>query len=157
MELERRISGFDRTEQILVPRQRQIRVVSSLQQELHAANGDRFVDLPEQLLEAEHVSVRRPDRPIERAEVALRDADVRVVHVAIDDVRHHALGVLARPHLVGELPEKRRRRVPVQRERILAAQTLAGANGGREAGNFVRHHQKKLNEAVAGTTPASTA
>ena len=86
VQLEVGIALLDRAEQIFVPRQRQIGIVAALQQQLHAADGDRFVDLPEQLVEAEDVALGRSDRPIERAEVALRDADVRVVDVAIDDV-----------------------------------------------------------------------
>ena len=50
--------------------------------------------LPE-LLALEHVALGVADGPIERAEAAARRADVRVVDVAIDDVRDDALGVLA--------------------------------------------------------------
>ncbi len=105
MELERRIAFLDRPEQVLVPSQRQIRVVSPLQQELHAADGDGLVDLSEDFLEAEHVAFGRAHRPVERAEVALRDAHVRVVHVAIDDVGDDGLRVLALPHEVGQLAD----------------------------------------------------
>ena len=65
VQLERRDSAaLIGAEQILVPRQRQIGIVAALQQQLHAADGDRLVDLPEQLLEAEHVAVAaiRPAR-----------------------------------------------------------------------------------------------
>ena len=71
VQLERRIALLDRAEEIFVPRQRQVGVVPSLQQQLHAADRDRLVDLPEQLVEAEHVAFGGADRPIERAEVAL--------------------------------------------------------------------------------------
>ena len=87
---------LDRAEQILVPRERQIGIVAALQQQLDAADGDRLVDLSEQLVESEHVAFGRSDGPIERAEVALRDADVRVVDVAVDDVGDDAFGMLAR-------------------------------------------------------------
>ena len=64
VQLERRIARLDRAEQILVPRQRQIGIVAALQQELNAADRDRLVDLPEDLVEAEHVSLgsSRPAR-----------------------------------------------------------------------------------------------
>ena len=114
VQLELRIALLDRAEQILVPRQRQIGIVAALQQQLDAADGDRLVDLPEQLVEAEHVALRRSDRPIERAEVAPRDADVRVVDVAVDDVGDDAVGMLARADAVGEPAEQRRRRVAIQ-------------------------------------------
>ena len=99
---ERRIARLHRPEQILVPLQRQVRVVAALQQQLPAAERDRLVDLPEDLVEPEHVAVGRADRAVERAEVAPRDADVRVVDVAIDDVGDDALGMLAGADAVGE-------------------------------------------------------
>ncbi len=86
VQLERRIALLHRAEQILVPLERQVGIVAALQQQLHAAERDRLVDLPEDLLEAEDVAFGRADRPVERAEVAARDADVRVVDVAVDDV-----------------------------------------------------------------------
>ena len=98
---------LDGAKEILVPLERQIRIVPTLQQQLNAAERDRLVDLAEDLLEAEHVSFGRPDRPIERAEVAARDADVRVVDVAIDDVGDESVGMLAGADLVGELSEQR--------------------------------------------------
>ena len=121
------IALLDRAEQILVPRQRQVGIVAALQQQLHAADGDRFVDLPEQLVEPEHVALGRSDRPVERAEVALRDADVRVVDVAVDDVGDDALGMLAGADAVGEPAEQRRRRVPIQLERFGGADASAAA------------------------------
>ena len=102
VQLEVGIALLDRAEQILVPRQRQVGIVTTLEQELHAADGDRFVDLPEHLVEPEHVPFRRSDGPIERAEVAPGDADVRVVDVAVDDVGDDALGMLAGADAVGQ-------------------------------------------------------
>ena len=101
MQPERRIPLLYRAEQILVPLDGQIRVVPALQQQLSPAERNRLVDLPENLSETENVSVRRADGPIERAEVAACDADVRVVDVAIDDVGDDALGMLAGANFVG--------------------------------------------------------
>ena len=115
---ERRIALLDGAEQILVPLDRQVGIVAALQQQLPAAERDRLVDLAEDLLEAEDVAFGRSDRPVERAEVAARDADVRVVDVAVDDVGDDAVRVLARAHAVGQLAEQRRRRVEVQLERL---------------------------------------
>ena len=125
---ERRIPFLDGAEQILVPLERQVRVVAALQQQLPAAERDRLVDLAEDLLEAEHVPFGRPDGPVERAEVAARDADVRVVDVAIDDVGDDPVGVLPRADLVGELPEERRRRVEIQLERLGSIEPAAAAD-----------------------------
>ena len=100
MQLERRVALLDRAEQILVPRERQVGIVAALQQQLDAADRDGLVDLAEQFVESEDVAFRRSDRTIERAEVALRDADVRVVDVAIDDVADDALGMLPLAHRI---------------------------------------------------------
>ena len=102
VQLEIRIALLDRAEQILVPLQRQVGIMTTLQQELRAADGQRFVDLPEHLVESEHVPVWRSDGPIKRAEVAPGDADVRVIDVAVDDVGDDALGMLAGANPVGE-------------------------------------------------------
>ena len=124
VELERRIALLDRAEQILVPRQRQVGIVAALQQQLDAADGDRLVDLPEQLVEAEDVAFGRSDGPVERAEVALRDADVRVVDVAVDDVGDDAVGMLAGTDAIGEPSEQRRRRAAIELERLVRADAL---------------------------------
>ena len=98
--------------------QRQIRIVAALQQQLPAAERDRLVDLAEDLVEAEDVAFGRSDRPVERAEVAARNADVRVVDVAVDDVGDDPVGMLACADAVGETAKQRRRRVQVELERL---------------------------------------
>ena len=108
MQLERRIPLLDRPEQIFIPGQRQIRVVAALEQELNAADRDRLVDLSKQLVEPEHVAVRRSDRPVECTEVAPGDADVRVVDVPIDDVGDEGVGVLAGANRIGQGAQDRR-------------------------------------------------
>ena len=64
VQLERRIALLHRAEEILVPLDRQVGVVAALQQQLHAADGDRLVDLAEDLVEAEDVAFAcaRPGR-----------------------------------------------------------------------------------------------
>ena len=118
VQAERRIARFHRLEQIDVPLHRQIRVVAALEQQLAAAERDGLVDLPEDLLEPEHVALTGTDRPIERAEVAPRHADVRVVDVAVDDVGDDAPGMLAGADVVGKAAEQRGRRLRVQLQRF---------------------------------------
>ena len=118
VQLEIRIALLDGAEQIFVPGERQIGVVPALQQQLHAADFDRLVDLPEDLVEAEDVAFARADVAIERAEVALRDADVRVVDVAIDDVGDGAVRMLAQADTVGQ-PAKHVRRARADTARAL--------------------------------------
>ena len=108
------IPRLHRAEQILVPLEREIRVVAALQQQLVPADGNRLVDLPEDLLEAEHVAFAVADWPVERAEVAARDADVRVVDVAVDDVGDDAIRMLAGADAVSERTQQMRRRVAIQ-------------------------------------------
>ena len=119
VQLERGIPAFDGTKQIFVPRERQVRVVPALHQQLHAADRDRFIDLAEQLVEAEDVAFRRSDGPIERAEVAPGHADVRVVDVAIDDVGDDPVRMFPRAQAVGKLSEQRCRRAAIQLERLV--------------------------------------
>src|SRR5258708_411058 len=114
MQLEGRIPCLDRPEQILVPRERQIRVVPTLEQQLNSPYRNRLVDLPEQLVEAEHITVRRPPRPVEREKGARGDADVRVVDVAIDDARTAPARMLARADAVRQPPRERCGSSPVQ-------------------------------------------
>ncbi len=113
-----RVARLHRSEQVLVPLDRQVGIVPALQQQLAAAERDGLVDLAEDFVEPEHVPFRRSDRTVERAEVAARDADVRVVDVAIDDVGDDAIGMTARTDFVGQRAEKRRRRLRVQLERL---------------------------------------
>src|SRR5207245_7629094 len=56
--------------------------------------------------------VLRP--PIERAELTVGDAHVRVVDVPVDDVGDHVLGVQAPPRPVGEVPQLEQGRALVQ-------------------------------------------
>src|SRR6187401_2242297 len=95
VQLEVRIACLDRAEQIFVPGQRQIGIMTSLQQQLNAAYLDRLVDLAEDLVEAEYVSLIRADIAVKSAKVALRHADVRVVDVPVDDVGDCAVGMFA--------------------------------------------------------------
>ncbi len=128
MQAKRRIALLDGAKEILVPLERQVGVVTALEQQLTAAERDRLVDLAEDLLEAEHVAFGRSDGPIERAEVAARDADVRVVDVAIDDVGDDPVRVLAGADLVGEPSEQGRRRAQIQLERLGPIEPAAAAN-----------------------------
>ena len=125
MQLEVGISILDRTEEILVPRERQVRVVTALEEQLHTADLDRLINLPEDLLEAEHVAFARSHIAVERAEVALRDAHVRVVDVAVDDVGHGAIRMFAQADPVRKAAEHVSRRMLIERERLVRAHANA--------------------------------
>jgi hypothetical protein len=128
VEPERRIARLDGPEQILVPLEREIRIVATLEEELSAAERDRLVDFAEDLLERENVAFAGTDGAIERTEVTPRNADVRVVDVAVDDVGDDTFGMFLRAHSVGKLPEQRRRRVQIQLERFGPIQPSAVTN-----------------------------
>jgi hypothetical protein len=119
VQLEVRVACLHGTKQVLVPPDRQIGVVPALQQELTAADADGLVNLAEDLVEPQHVPVGRADRPVERAEVAARHADVGVVDVAVDDVGDDAIGMTARARGTGQPAQDLRRRFRVQRKRLL--------------------------------------
>ena len=167
VQFERRIAGLDGAKEIFIPGQRQVRIVPALEQQLHAADRNRLVDFAEQLLEPEHVPFRRSDRAIERTEVALRHADVRVVDVAIDDVRDDPFGMFAATDLVGETAEQRSRRDSIQVERLPGVNAAAGPNLRRNAidGHLAVEPttlaapaaSKKRRSRAAVTSPASSA
>src|SRR5205085_2890347 len=75
------------------------------------------------------------DIAIKRAEVAFGHAHVRVVDVAIDDVRHHRLGMLPRADAIGEVPEDVRRRLAIQLERLVGINARAIGDPPGEIGN----------------------
>src|SRR5262245_4659388 len=118
MQLEFRVPCFHRPEQILVPLNRQIRIVAALQQELVAADGNRLVDLPEDLLETEDVPFAVANLTIERAEVAARHAHIRVIDVAVDDVGDDAIRMFAGTDAIGKRAKQMRRRMPIEGERL---------------------------------------
>ena len=97
--------ALDVAHQVEVPLERDVRVVPALDQDLHAAERLRLVDLRADLLERERVALAVLRPPVERAEAAVGDADVRVVDVAVDDVRDDVAGV----QLAGARGRPRRR------------------------------------------------
>jgi hypothetical protein len=100
-----RVVPLDVAHQLEIPLERDVRVVSALEQDLHAADGLALVDLGADLLEAEDVPLGVAGPAVERAELAVGDADVGVVDVPVDDVGDHALRVPAPPLRVGELAQ----------------------------------------------------
>ena len=76
--------------------------------------------------------------PVERAELARRDADVGVVDVAVDEVGDDAVRVAAAAHRVGRLAERVQRGVGVEQERLLRADPPA-VGGPVEDGLKVGH------------------
>ena len=86
---------FDATKKIFVPLQRQRGVHAALHQDLVTAEGDRLLDLFEDHVAFEDVSLGAFRPAVERAEVADRRTDVGVVDVSIDVVG--AIGLRMEP------------------------------------------------------------
>ena len=114
-----RMVRLDVAQEIQVPLERDVRIVPALNQDLHAAEGLGLVDLRADLLERERVPFAVLRSPIERAESAVGDADVRVVDVAVDDVRDDAVRMALVAHAVGLRAELEQRGVRVEVEEIV--------------------------------------
>ena len=87
---------FDVAEQLFVPLELELGVQAALHENLIAAEIERFLDFLVELVAIEDVAFGRFRRAVERAEIADRGADVRVVDVAVDVVGAVILGVEAR-------------------------------------------------------------
>ena len=85
---------FDVAHQLEVPLEGDVRVVSSLEEDLDPADRLALVDLGADLLEAQDVPFGVPGPAVERAELAIGDADVGVVDVPVDDVGDDVFRVL---------------------------------------------------------------
>ena len=140
VQLEIWIAILDRAKEIFVPRERQVGVVAALQEQLHAADFDSLVNFPEDLREAEHVPFARSNVAVEGAEVALRHAHVRVVHVAIDDVGDRPIRMLAQADLVGKPAQHVRRGVDIQRERFVCVHARTTTYLANDVLNIHRRH-----------------
>ena len=100
-----RVMALDVAHQVEVPLERDVRVVAALEQDLDAADRLALVDLGADLLEAQHIALIVLGPAIERAELAVGDADVGVVDVAVDDVGDDRVRVLPPALGVGQLAE----------------------------------------------------
>ena len=112
-------------EEVLVPLDAQLGVEPALQEDLHAAGVDDLLQLLAEHLAREDVPLGVPERAVEGAEAAARRADVRVVDVAVDDVRDDAVRVLAAAHGVGGEAEVEERRFGEEALALGGAEALA--------------------------------
>src|ERR1700678_1713733 len=96
---------LDRTQQILVPLDLQLRMQSALHQNAGAAQVDGLLNLVEDHFLGMDVAFRMAHWPVERAEAAILGAEIRVIDVAIDDVAHHAVRVQPAANRIGRHPD----------------------------------------------------
>src|SRR5947209_7557906 len=76
----------DVPQQVDVPLQAELGMVSPLHQDLNTAHGGKFIQLLIELLQRNDVVIVIFFGAIKRAELAINVADVGVVDVAIDDI-----------------------------------------------------------------------
>ena len=79
-----RVARLDVAEEVLVPLDPQVGVVAALQEQRGAAQVERLLDLAEDHRLRQDVALGVHGRPVEGAEVAVGDAEVGVVDVAVD-------------------------------------------------------------------------
>ena len=121
-----RVARLDRAEQILVPVDAEVGVVTALHQHRGAAESQRLLDLLEDHRARQHVALAAVPRPaVEGAEVAVGDADVGVVDIAVDDERDLVAVGAAVAHLVGGAADGDEVARAQQRERVVVGETLA--------------------------------
>ena len=140
-----RVIPLDVTQQIQIPVQRDIRIVSALDQDLHAAQRLGLLDLLPDLLERQRVPFPVLGPPRERAEAAIGHAHVRVVDVAVNDEGDRVVRVLLAPDAVGLCAQLEEGRVRVEVEQV--------ARGGRHGGVDQAGRKAKR---PSGTRPAVT-
>jgi len=117
--------GLGPTEKILVVLDAQVRIHTALKQDLDAFHGYGFRELLGQHLTGQGVALFALHGPEEIAELTRGNAQVGVVHVAIDNVRDHIARVQNPPPLVGGLSKIQQRGTCVQANAVLGGQPLA--------------------------------
>ena len=132
---------LDVAQQVEVPLERDVRIVPALDEDLHAAERLGLLDLLADLLERERVPFAVLRATVEGAEAAVGHADVRVVDVAVDDVRDDAVRMQRFAAPVGLEAEFEQRGVGVEVEQVAHAKYVRWSrSGGREEGERAVGH-----------------
>jgi hypothetical protein len=126
-------------EHVLVPVQFEVRVVPALEEDLHAAERLGLADLLPHGLLRERVFLGMAGRAVEGAELAVGDAGVGVVDVAVDDVGGDGLGVEPAADRVGALAELGEAPLLEQEERVGVRQAAAALGLLDDVTNSRRH------------------
>jgi hypothetical protein len=99
--------------------------VAPLQQHRRRALRGGELDLGENLVDRERPRLRIAGLPVERAELAVGDADVGVVRVRVDDEGDDLPGEPGVPNFLGEGAELEQWRVGQEEAAFLAVEALA--------------------------------
>src|SRR6185437_13181007 len=92
---------LDGAEKIFVPFDLEIGMQSALKKHASAAEIDRFLNLAEDRFARKNVAFLVAERTIEGAEAAILRAEIRVVDIAVNDVRDDTIGVVLAANGVG--------------------------------------------------------
>src|SRR5262249_33287834 len=155
------VARLDRPEEILVVRDVEVGMVPALHQQAGAAECQRLLDLLEDHRVRQEVALTRVAwAAVERAELAVRVADVRVVEVAIDDERDARRVGLAVSNLVRGTPDRDEVAGLEQRQRLVVgdALTVAGlVEDRRNSRHATTASRTKRSSGTSSSSPASRA
>ena len=122
-----RVALLDRAEEILVVVDPEVGMVAALHEEAGAAERERLLDLLEDDRLRQQVALVAVARAaVEGAEVAVGDADVRVVQVPVDDERDAVRVGLAAAQLVRDAADRDEVARVEERDRLVVGDALAG-------------------------------
>ena len=147
------VAALDRAEEILVELDPEIGVVTALHQHPGAADRERLLDLLEDDRLRQQVALAHVARAaVEGAEVAVGDADVRVVDVPVDDERDAVRIGRAIADLVRDAPDRDEVARAQERHRLVVGEPLALEHAVED-----RRHRGTLDRDAHSRTPVSRA
>src|SRR4051812_24395154 len=120
------VASLDRAKEIFVVVDREVGMMAALHEQPGAAEGDRLLDLLEDDRLGQEIALPRVSwASVERAELAIRVTDVRVVEVPVDDERDASGVGLPVAKLVGGAPDRDEVTRLEQRRRVLVRDPIA--------------------------------
>ena len=99
--------------------------MAALQQHRGRSPGSRDLDLGQHLVDRERPRLLVARLAVEGAELAIGDADVRVVRIGVDDERHDALRQAREADVAGKGADLQQRRLRQEIPPVLALEPLA--------------------------------
>jgi len=120
-----RIFRLNRPQEVLVPMERELRVETTLQEDLIPSKRESFLDFSEERLVIDDVGLGIAGLAIKCTKSASSDTNVRVVDVPIDVVRTVGFGMKSPGNLPGSFPKLGEISLFQKRQRFLVAQSLA--------------------------------
>src|SRR5207302_2648643 len=91
VDIDVRILVPDVLEEIEIPRERQLRMMPALHQDLHSSDRRQLVKFLVDLFERQNIVVRVPLSSVKCAKLTVNIANIGVVDVSIDNVSHYLI------------------------------------------------------------------